>query len=357
VPAPAPGQRSAALSSPGNEARQFGGELPQIGETYRPVREPSQFGLAVPLAWPNAYEDVLGFALWPNAYDRRLRAHGIGDVLVSMFAPGEGAPGRRLNVARAPSGESTANDTARALAPCASASPAEPDWPAKQIELSITTTRAQRIALDQLRTTVSQAVGAIRTLCRDERSLTAVERIRSMQDQLWSVQEAAILVREPLASFFDSLTDEQRKQFVIPVQADPRAASAQADLRAAAQADPSALAQLDPRTTASLLEIARKCGMPLSRDWPVRQIAQAVQPNEAQRASLDTLQKAAFEMGQLLIASCLTPAPATPAERLDAATDRLTAVIFAASTVALALNDFYGQLSDEQKSKLNALSY
>ena len=29
-------------------------------------------------------------------------------------------------------------------------------------------------------------------------------------------------------------------------------------------------------------------------------------------------------------------------------------VIFAASSVSLALNDFYSQLSDEQKSKLNS---
>ncbi len=55
------------------------------------------------------------------------------------------------------------------------------------------------------------------------------------------------------------------------------------------------------------------------------------------------------------MASCLKPMPATPAERLDAAADRLTAVIFAASNVNMALNDFTSQLSDEQKSRLNSL--
>jgi hypothetical protein len=38
--------------------------------------------------------------------------------------------------------------------------------------------------------------------------------------------------------------------------------------------------------------------------------------------------------------------------RLDAATDRLTAMIFAASTVNLALNDFYGLLTSEQKARI-----
>jgi hypothetical protein len=60
-------------------------------------------------------------------------------------------------------------------------------------------------------------------------------------------------------------------------------------------------------------------------------------------------------MGQFLLASCLKPVPATPAERLDAAADRLTAVIFAVSNVNMALNDFTSQLNDEQKTKLDSL--
>ena len=34
-----------------------------------------------PLTWPTAYEDVIGFTLWPSEYGERLRSHGIGDVL------------------------------------------------------------------------------------------------------------------------------------------------------------------------------------------------------------------------------------------------------------------------------------
>ena len=42
-----------------------------------------------------------------------------------------------------------------------------------------------------------------------------VERIRSMQNTLWAVRDAAILIRAPLAKFYDSLTDEQKKQFIV----------------------------------------------------------------------------------------------------------------------------------------------
>ena len=74
-----------------------------------------------------------------------------------------------------------------------------------------------------------------------------------------------------------------------------------------------------------------------------------------EEAFWELLQKKSFEMGQFLMASCLKPVPATPAERLDAAADRVTAVIFAISNVNIALNDFTSELSDEQKTKLNSL--
>jgi hypothetical protein len=61
-------------------------------------------------------------------------------------------------------------------------------------------------------------------------------------------------------------------------------------------------------------------------------------------------------MGQFLMASCFKPIAATPAERLDSAADRLTAVIFAASTMNLVLNDFTSQLNGDQRSKLDSIA-
>ena len=87
---------------------------------------------------------------------------------------------------------------------------------------------------------------------------------------------------------------------------------------------------------------------------PMKSMERSLHPTPAQKASLDALQKKSFEMGQFLMASCLKPLAETPAERLDAATGRLTAVIFAASNVNVALNEFTNQLSPEQKAKLDA---
>ncbi len=52
-----------------------------------PAPSQARLGTVGPLAWPTAYEDVIGFTLWPKEYGERLRVHGIGDVLSTAFAP------------------------------------------------------------------------------------------------------------------------------------------------------------------------------------------------------------------------------------------------------------------------------
>ena len=160
-----------------------------------------------------------------------------------------------------------------------------------------------------------------------------------MQDALWAVRDAAILIRAPLSRFYDTLSDDQKKPFVI------------------ADAPP------DPRSGAAALngaqrnEIARMCGMPRPSDNPIRRIERELRLTSTQRASFDEMQKKASAMGQFLLASCLQPIPSTPMARLDAAADRLTSVIFAANHVGLALNDAYNQLSEQQQTKFKALGH
>lgn len=330
------------MTRPGDDSQRRGSQPPRPArEAAQQPGESSQLGMVGPLAWPGAYADVVGFTFWPAAYGERLRAHGIGDVLDTIFMPRSMLVARsRTELARAST--NTPSKTAAASSPavaCSSASAEAPDWPASQIERSAQLTAAQRAALDKLKTAIGEAVATIKAACRDETGMSPVERIRSMQNTLWAVHDAAILVRTPLANFYDSLTDDQKKQFVV--------ASSPPDSRIMAMAN-------DAKGREAL---ARMCGMPTSGSV-LGQVEQAFQPppTKAQRDSLETLKKKTSEMGQFLIASCLQPMPATPAERLDFAADRLTAVLFAASTVSLAFNDFYDQLSDQQKTKFNSLT-
>lgn len=321
LPTPAPPQRNAALAVPSDEPRA------NVGEPVRkPAPSPARLGTVGPVAWPSAYEDVIGFTLWPKEYGERLGIHGIGDVLSTAFAP-SGSVAAMTRQARA--GEPAG---APVTTTCGSVDLTSADWPVAQIASATELNEAQRAALGHLKTALSDAIAAIKSSCRDDANLGPVGRLRAMQNMLWAVHDAAQLIRTPLARFYDSLNDDQKQKFAAPTQP-----------------------QTAPRSV-SRSDMARMCDLPASADAPIRQIEQNLRPTKAQRASLDALQKKSFEMGQFLMASCLKPMPATPEERLDAATERLTAVIFAVSNVNMALNDFTSQLSDEQKTKLNSLA-
>jgi hypothetical protein len=323
LPPPAPPQRNAALEAPSDETR---------ARAREPSRAQPRLGAVGPPAWPTAYEDVIGFTLWPKEYGQRLRAHGIGDVLATALAPDASITARmrpnKVQQARADEATGASDSDAPLAASCGSVDLTSTDWPIAEIEKAIEPNDAQRATLDRLKTALSDAVSSIKSACRNDANLAPVERLRAMQNTLWAVHDAAQFIRAPLAQFYDSLTEKQKQTFAAP--AAPQSGRAP-----------------------SRSEMARMCDLPASADAPMRQIEQSVRPTKAQHASLELLQKKAFEMGQFLMASCLKPMPATPAERLDAAADRLTAVIFAASNVNMALNDFTSQLSDEQKTKLN----
>jgi hypothetical protein len=338
TPIPLPAQRRAALSQPGQRDRQHGGEPLWDGIAVQAGREPSPLGSVGPETWPSAFEDIIGAALWPKQYVPRLHRHGISDVLAAILSPpSKLAASRPARWARARIDAAPPPDAP--VGACEGGNRAPPDWPTKQIEEANSLTVEQRAALEKLKSAVGEGIAIIKATCRDQSALGPAERLRSMQTQLWAVRDAAILIRTPLARFYDSLTGDQKKQFI-------------------AEAPP-----VDPHTQAganraaiSARDFARMCGAPTANDWPVRQIVQALHPTEAQSVSLEMVHKKSFEMGQLLMASCIQPTQATPAARLDAAIDRLTALIFAASTVGLAFNDFYGQLTNDQKEGFDSFA-
>ncbi len=90
-------------------------------------------------------------------------------------------------------------------------------------------------------------------------------------------------------------------------------------------------------------------------DWPIEQIAQTVEPTNAQRGALDGLKKATAKALDILKTSCPTELPSTPTGRIEAMQKRLTAMLQAVRTVRPALDTFYQSLNDEQKARFNAL--
>jgi hypothetical protein len=89
---------------------------------------------------------------------------------------------------------------------------------------------------------------------------------------------------------------------------------------------------------------------------PIDQIAAAVQPTDAQGASLDDLGNASTQAAEMIRASCPAQVAATAPGRLAAMQQRIEAMEKAVDLVQPALDKFSGSLTDEQKARFNALA-
>ena len=91
-------------------------------------------------------------------------------------------------------------------------------------------------------------------------------------------------------------------------------------------------------------------------EWPIEQIAQAVEPTDAQRAALGNLRTATAKALDVLKTACPNDLPSTPTGRIAAMQKRLGVMLLAVRTVRAAIEAFYQTLSDEQKARFKAIS-
>jgi hypothetical protein len=89
---------------------------------------------------------------------------------------------------------------------------------------------------------------------------------------------------------------------------------------------------------------------------PVDQIAEAVQPTDAQVAALSELGHASLAAAQTIRAVCPAQVVLTAPGRLAAMQQRIEAMVGAVATVKPPMETFYALLNDEQKARLNALA-
>jgi LTXXQ motif family protein len=95
---------------------------------------------------------------------------------------------------------------------------------------------------------------------------------------------------------------------------------------------------------------------PALTNWPIEQIAQTVQPTEAQQPALKDLKDATGKAVTALQTACPDDLPSTPTGRLAAMHKRVATMLLALSIVQPPLQQFYDSLTDEQKASFNAVS-
>jgi hypothetical protein len=303
------------------------------------------YGWVGPLFWPFAYYDMYDYALWGDGYDSSFWGYGYNDIYAGMFAPygyddltGYLPP----SASGAPASTNQASPSLAANPPqdqlsqmCGEDSRDIAGLPIDQIQQAIAPNDAQRAALDDLANASVKAAQDIKTACPTQISLTAPNRLAAMQTRIEAMIAAEGTVQPPLEKFYGLLNDEQK-----------------ARLNALGQ-------DQHKRDTAGKTAgaLTQDCGLaqPGVTDWPAAEIDATLHPTDAQRASLTALQDASAKAADMLKASCQANDAVTPPARLAAVGKRLDVMLQAVKTVRTALDDFYGQLSDEQKAQFEAI--
>lgn len=295
----------------------------------------SRFGRAGPAAWPTAYEEVVGFAFWPDDYASQLRSRGF-DVIADTIAG-------RFERLRAPTRVATTgaakndSDSGISADQCGDVSAESDKWPATRLEQILQLSNAQHESVEKLQAAVNDATTAIKADCHQPGDLSPPDRLRALIQSLWLVRDGAIFLRGPLKVFYEPLTGTQKNSFAAE---QPQSNPPPPDGKAAGGADKQYQACA-----------SQNIG---SAERLVKEIEMKVRPDKTQTANLERLYKVASDMAKLLIASCIQPIPADPLGRLDSAGDQITTMNYAAANVQIALDDFYGSLSAAQKRRFEA---
>ena len=286
-------------------------------------------------------------AFWPYAYCYPFWSYGTAFAYdYRPYAPayGYGGTGNIYGYAesnryarRAERSNQTATDVTQS---CGGFAPGVTSFPIDRIRHTIQPTGEAVAALDELSDASSKASNVLSASCPSEPPLTPLARLDAVETRLEAMRKAIQIVRPPLASLYDSLSDEQRQRLDAIGMEESRHG------RATAAAD-----------TSGADSLASLCGSQAGSftKLPVQRIEDVVKPTGPQQAALDQLNQASAKAADELRGSCPARTGETPTSRLDAMNNRLDAMAQATKTLRPTLAAFYASLSDEQKAQFNSM--
>ena len=290
--------------------------------------------------WPFADYEIYDYALWGDGFDPSFWDYGYYDLYAGIFAPygyddltGYLPPGY-AGTAPAASANSAPSQLSEM---CGEDGRDIAGLPIDRIQAVLRPDETQRAALDDLANASVKAAQDIRTACPTQIALTAPNRLVAMQARIEAMIAAVGTVQPSLDKFYGLLSDEQKAR-LNALGVDQRR-NEPSNAAAGSAAESCGAAAVQPGVT----------------DWPAAEIEARLHPTEAQRASLAALQDASSKAADMLKASCQTEAALTPPARLAAVGKRLDVMLQAVKTVRAPLDDFYGQLGDEQKAQFEAI--
>jgi hypothetical protein len=263
---------------------------------------------AWPTASPSVYEDLLGYVLWPGDYADRLWSHGYGDVMNALLVP--------VTANATAKAEQAASLIANGM--CSTKASELADRLVARTRELIEPTAPQQAALDELASALGEAIDRGRTgVCAG-----AGDPLQRMEAGLWTMWDATLLMRPPLEKFYNALTPEQKAKL--------------AGSAAASQT------------------LARACTDPHAADAPGDRLARAMGADSSQRPTLEALRDRSAELIKFLALSCPRGTEPTPMDRLEAAGDRMNALLYVVMSMSPTVNELRGARPGEAKAPPSA---
>lgn len=202
--------------------------------------------------------------------------------------------------------------------------PADANAVVARIGGEIKPSATQQPLVQKLAQALGMASGYLAQACPKAIPPQPVARLQLMQAQIQTLSMALDLIRPPLQQLEQSLNADQRSHFAAFASEGGSAAS---------------------------------CGTPPAAvDRPVTEIEQRVAPNEDQRGALADLKQAFAGAASDLDAHCPKSSLAMPLARLEAMESRLDASWRAALAMQVALAQFESTLTEQQRSRFDALA-
>jgi hypothetical protein len=227
--------------------------------------------------------------------------------------------------------DETAVSKSGAVEACGGLAPGVTDLPIQRIEQSVHPTGNQVTDLERLKAASSRSNDILKASCPSEIPLTPLGRLDAVEKRLDVMMQAVQVVRDPLDDFYNSLTDEQRRNI------DAKAGKPQSGAKA------TGLPALCDQRAASFSQL------------PVDRIEKTIRLTQQQRGAFDDLKSASSKAASEMRTSCPSQTPPTIVTRLGAVDLRLAAMLQAVKTLRPALDNFYAALNDEQKARFNTM--
>jgi hypothetical protein len=246
-----------------------------------------------PTASPSVYEDLLGYVLWPGDYADRLWTHGYGDIMNTLLAPAAVSADQAASMVQDGMCSAQASELANQLI-------------ARTSEL-IGPAPDQKAALDELGSALGEAI---------DRGRAAVcagtgDPLKRMEDGLWIMWDATLLMRAPLEKFYDTLSDAQKAKLI--------------------------------GGTAASQALERACASQSGSGDRIEQVllARAQGADPQQRFMIETLRRQSAQLIKFLAISCPRETKPIPMDRLEAAGDRMNALLYVAMSMSPALAELH----------------